>query len=768
MRRILLTGTAISFVLMGGTAWAQAPAAPGEDAAGAPSASSDEIVVTATRRAERLQDVPLAVTAVTGQALADSGIKNLNDVQYTTPGLTVGDSPSDKGFRVRGVGSFTGTYVSGKENPVGVVVDGVVQGLGSSVNALSDVDHIEVLKGPQGTQFGKNASAGVINIVTRNPSTYETSVRVYGSYATDDLYDVNGTVNLPLSSMAALRLNGYAKGYGDFVNDIATGTRLGSNHEYGFRGKLLIEPAAGVEVLLSGDYSRQKINSGSQLWSVNASPVPQAGLTYGIGNLDTTEIMPGKQDAERWGVSLEVNVDLGDYRLTSITAYRKADELDYGGFGQGFALPFGPPGPGDWLNDALNLKSQTTEEVRITSPKGGTVEFVAGYLFYDQPTNYSITGGPAFIGPWPSYIGPFYGPFWLGNSSNGLETTKITTQSHGLFVDGKIRLSDATALLFGGRYTHDRVIGEFTNTPYDGGNLNLPFDPEVLLPDNRVELTADKFTWKVGLEHKFSDDVMVFATASTGYLGPIINFRWTTGDADLIKPQTNTNVTVGIKSQFLDRQVTLNANLFYDKYKNFQTGYFDISQGTQFVAENAATLINKGAELELGVNLRSGVSFGANLAYVHSRFGDYCSGGSDPSAATPACTAPAGFAGAQFRGLAPQGVPEFTANLYAGYETSVGSNLKFSGNANYYYRSSSRNSPNDAGTTLPGYGIVNLNFFLGAENDSWRAGFYVRNLFDKKFASSVMSDPFGPPGTYINWITRQSLRTIGGSVEFRF
>lgn len=765
MRYGLLVGTAIVMAIASGQAHAQSG---GANSADADEANTGDIVVTATRRSERLQDVPLAVTAVTGQTLADSGIKSLSDVQYTTPGLTVGDSPSDKGFRVRGVGSFTGTYVSGKENPVGVVVDGVVQGLGSSVNALSDIDHIEVLKGPQGTQFGKNASAGVINVVTAKPSTTGVSVRAYGSYATDQLYDVNGTVNLPLSSTAALRLNGYAKGYGDFVNNIATGKKLGANDEYGFRGKFLIEPADGVEVLISGDYSRQKINSGSQLWTVNASPVPQAGLTYGISNLTTSELRPGKQDAERWGLAFELNVDLGDYRLTSITAYREAEELDFGGFGQGFNLPFGPPGPGDWLNDSLNTKSQTTQELRVTSPRGGTVEFVAGYLFYDQPTTSSITGGPAFLGPWPSFMGPFPGSFWLGNSSNGLETTKITTQSHGLFADGKIRLSEATAILFGGRFTHDGVTGEFSNTAYNGGNLNLPFTPTALLPNNKVKLTADRFTWKLGLEHKLTDDVMLFGSASTGYLGPIINFRWTSGAADRILPQTNTNYTVGIKSQFLDRQITVNANLFYDKYRNFQTGYFDISQGTQFVAENAATLINKGAEVEFGAKLRSGINFGASLAYVHSRFGDYCSGGSAPTAATPACTAPAGFAGAQYRGLTPGGVPEFTANLYAGFETEVGSNLKASGNASYYYRSSSRNSPNDAGTTLKGYGIANLNFFLGSEDDSWRAGLYVRNLFDKKFASSVMSDPFGPPGTYINWVTRQSLRTIGGSVEFKF
>jgi iron complex outermembrane receptor protein len=448
-------------------------------------------------------------------------------------------------------------------------------------------------------------------------------------------------------------------------------------------------------------------------------------------------------------------VDLGDYRLTSVTAYRKHNDLDFGGFGGGFPA-FGAPGA-NWLDDFANDKTQTTEELRITSPRGRTIEYVAGYLFYDQPTDSTITGGVAI----PDVT-------WLYNTSNGLQRTRITTRSNALFADGKIRLSDATSILVGGRYTKDSVNGEFSNTAYDGGNLNTPFAPQQLLPSVAANTDADKLNGKLGLEHKLASDVLVFASASTGYVGPIINFRWTTGSPDLIKPQTNTNYTAGVKSQFMDRQLTINADIFYDKFSNFQTGYFDTSQGLQFVAENAATLVNRGAELEFSANLHSGLSLGESLAYVHSRFGDYCSGGTAPSVATPACTAPAGFAGAQYRGLTPAGVPDFTSISYIGYESSVGANLKVTGNLSYYYRSSSRNTPADAQTEVSGYGIANVNLFLGDANDGWRAGMYVRNLFDKSFASAVMSDPFAPPGTYINWVSRQSLRTVGGSVEFKW
>lgn len=746
---LLVTGAAVP---MAAFAQDTAAAAPAEEAA---AAAPGDIIVTATRRAERLQNVPLAVTAVSGRAVADAGVKSLSDVQYITPGLTVGDSPADKGFRVRGVGSFTGTYITGKENPVGVVVDNVVQGIGSGTNGLFDIDHIEVLKGPQGTQFGKNASAGVVNIVTGRPKLDAVSVRAYGSFATDSLYDANATVNLPLGSGAALRVSGFANGYGDFVTVLPSGRKIGGKDEWGGRAKLLVQPSENLEILLSADYSHEKIHSGSQLWTVKTSSVPQPGVTYGIGNLVTREQNPGRQDNERWGLAAEINLDIGDYRLTSITAHRKANEVDFGGFGSGFPA-FGIPGA-NWQDEFVYDRGQTSQELRLTSPKGGTLEFVAGYLYFRQPTTTATTGGVAIPGV-----------TWIFNTVNGYQTTQITTNSHGLFADGKVRLSPSTAILLGGRYTHDKVTSSFANTAYNGGYLGTPLTPATLIPASRSQASGEHFTWKLGIEHKLSDDIMLFASSSTGYLGPIINYRYTNGSAETLLPQTNTNYTVGLKSQFLDRQVTLNVNAFIDDYKNFQTGYFIQVGGLQFVGENAGGLHNKGVEAELAVNLRSGFSFGGSMAYVHSAFADYCSGSETPSAATPGCVTTRGFVGGQLKGFTPQATPRFTANAFAGYEGEIGSNLKFSGNVSYYYRSASRNGPSDPGTEVKGYGLTNLNLFLGAPSDSWRVGLYVRNLFDKKFAAAVMSSAFGAPGTYVNWVSRQSLRTIGGSVEFKF
>jgi iron complex outermembrane receptor protein len=172
---------ATSFVLvLSGVAHAQT-ATPAAPAASSEAIALDEVVVTATRRSERLQDVPLAVAAVSGDQLQSAAFKGVTDLQYSVSGVQFGTTPNDAGFRLRGVGS-AGGFTSSSESPVGLVVDGVVIGFGTPVDSLGDLERVEVLKGPQGTQFGKNASSGVISITTRKPSLSAATGDFFASY----------------------------------------------------------------------------------------------------------------------------------------------------------------------------------------------------------------------------------------------------------------------------------------------------------------------------------------------------------------------------------------------------------------------------------------------------------------------------------------------------------------------------------------------------------------------------------------------------------
>ncbi|MBS0398747.1 MAG: TonB-dependent receptor, partial [Proteobacteria bacterium] len=164
-----------------------------------------EVVVTATRREQRLQDVPLAVSALSGDQLSAAGFQNLQDIQYQSSSVQFGVSPNDSGFRLRGVGS-AGGFTSSSEQNVGTVVDGVVVPFGNPVASLGDVERVEVLRGPQGTQFGKNASSGVVSITTARPDTAGFSGSVFGSFAQLNEHDFHGSLNVPLGERVALRV----------------------------------------------------------------------------------------------------------------------------------------------------------------------------------------------------------------------------------------------------------------------------------------------------------------------------------------------------------------------------------------------------------------------------------------------------------------------------------------------------------------------------------------------------------------------------------
>lgn len=762
---------ACGLAVAGVPAWAQAvaPAAAASSPEAAPArrdAGPQTIVISATRRVERLQEVPLAVSAIGGGDLAEAGVKDLNNLQFVVPGLQVGDTPSDKGFRVRGVGSLTGTYVTGQELPVGVVIDGVVQGLGAGISNLADVERVEVLKGPQGTQFGKNSAAGMVSVTTVKPRLRRFEGSVGASFGSGGEYETRAGLNVPLGETVAARVTVFAKGFDDFVDNLSTGTRVGGEKQSGGRLRLLAQPTKDLELVLTADTSKQDINSGSQLWTMNASSATQAGITYGIGNFATRELLPGKHTYDRSGLSLEVNWQVAGYTLTSVTAARKLTEVDYGGFGQGYgAVPFPPftiPGT-TWWNQFDYDKKQTTQELRVTSPRGEFMEYVAGLLYYRQPSHSHSTGGVVRTAGG-----------WIFNAQNGLTLNDSTTTSRAIFADGKLRFGPAVSLLGGLRYTEDDVDTAFGNRSFDGGRLGAAwaYTPPTPIAAGSRSASASKATGKLGAEWKVAHGQLLFGTVSTGYLGPIVNWGWSTGASDVLKPQTNTNITLGLKSESADRKVTFNANVFHDDFKNFQTGYFQPAPAVQFRAENAAEMKVRGVEAEFTARFDNGLALNAALAYVRSTFGDFCSGGSAAAAASglvPRCTTALGFAGGNNIGLTPPGAPRLTSNIGVSYGTTLPGDYFLKTTLSHYERSKSRNTPSDPATELAGYGITNFNITLTPPSDRWLAGLYVRNLFDKPFAAAVMSSSsFAPANSYVNWVTREAKRTIGANVEYRF
>jgi iron complex outermembrane receptor protein len=757
------------------------PAAP----AAAEAQDNGEIVVTATRRAERLQDVPLAVNAITGDTLEATGFKDLTNIQYTFSGVQFGTAPNDSGFRVRGVGTLGG-FTSSSELPVGLVVDNVVIGFGSPVQSLGDLERVEVLKGPQGTQFGKNASSGVINIVTKRPQLGAFGGSAFASYGSLNERDLHGSVNIPIGSTAALNVYAFDREYDGFIRNVVRNEDWGGQHSYGGRAKLLWEPSSSFSVYLMGDYSRLKQQGPGQLWTLNrlepaqTAPGGVAGLPFvnlaalgvaiGPENDKSIEDGAGFLDVENYGGSLQLDLSLGDYTLTSVSAYRVAQEAPYT-----FAID-GLPYQKFFAKATGEGKRFYSQELRVTSPSGGPVEFVGGVYVSRQETGLG-DGQSAILRPAQPYNG-----FPQVSITAGYNVTRTKTDSLAGFFDGRLRLSSMFSLLGGLRLTRDKVEAEnfsYVDTalaPFVPPSPANGFTPSGTVPYTarplvKGETSATNLSGRFGAEFKPSNDLLFFATYARGYLGPTVTFSGLTGTRSDVAPQTVDDFTAGAKMQFLNRTLTVNLNAFIDKYRDLQTSVFN---GTEFVTENAGGAEAKGFEVELILRPVRTLTFNVSYTYSDAKFTDYIT--ACPAYVTrigqaaTRCNAPGSTVATplyQAGGEALPGAPKHTLNVGAALDQPITDHLSFDLSANLSMRSDVTYAVGDPLQKQDGYEIVNLNAGIGSTDGKWRIGVFARNLFGTDFNSAIIGLPF-TDGGYVNWRTREAGRTFGVSIEGRF
>ncbi len=764
----LLAATSLT-VAIGGAAHAQ-DASPASGATTESPIAIEEVVVTATRRSERLQDVPLAVSAVSGDQLAATGAKAVTDLQYSVAGVQFGTTPNDSGFRLRGVGS-AGGFTSSSESPVGLVVDGVVVPFGSPVDSLGDLERVEVLKGPQGTQFGKNASSGVISITTRKPSLTTATGDFFASYGSLNERDVHGGVTAPLSDTLAVGIFLYDKAYDGYVHNVVRNEDWGGIHNNGARGKVYWKPTDTFSAYLIGDYSRQRQKGPGQLWTLNKAPTSDAnflapftslsalGVTPGASNDKSIEDGGGSYSTTNYGGSLELNWDLGEYTLTSLSAYRGFEEDPYV-----YSID-GSPQSKFTAQARGQIKTQASQEFRLTSPSGGRLSYVAGLFISRLKTE--NTGESAQLRPATPYsTAP------VVSITAGLNHGKTTTDSAAVFIDGRYKLSDTLSLLGGARMTKDKV--EASNWSeldpslpafLTAGGTTVPYTPRAL---QTGETSKSSPSGRIGLDWKPSDNVLIFGTVARGYLGPTVTFSALSGTKTNVAPQTVDDVTIGAKTTLLDRRLTLNGNIFYDKYTDLQTA---VLRNNEFVTENAGGLEAKGFEIEANLRVNSSLKLNASTTYSDAKYTDYIT--SCPNnlilAGYVGCTLNNGTYVYQAKGQTLAGAPKVTVVLGANYEHAITDALTFDAAANYSYRTKTQNSVGDPNTIQKGYGVLNVSAGIGPEDRQWRVGVFARNLLKQDFNAAIITLPFqsGYDG-YINWRTREAERTVGVTLEGHF
>lgn len=731
MRTLLLSSVGM-LALISSPAFAQDQTAGPADAG---FVGLEEIVVTAQRRSERLQDVPVAVTAVTAADLAAVGIQSSQDLSVVTPGLTI---PQTSGYtqpRIRGVG--TTSNGPGVENPVATYIDGVyIASAPSSLLTLNNIDRVEVLKGPQGTLFGRNATGGLIQIVTKDPASTPGAAAslTYGSYQTiiADAYATGGLSDT-LSADIAVRYEHQGEGYG---TNLFNGQDVGKlDHDFAGRVKFLLEPADGTEIRLAVDYEDrdgdrdiQHLRPQTGVFDFN---IPPFGGPFPLGGTyDVNQNYAFRNKLQAGGASLQVNHELEAVTLQSITAYRTSDfqfnlDLDL--------LPI------DGFTAYSKAKfTQFSQELQLSSNDTGPLKWVGGLYYFHSKDGWQ----PIVIG-----IGPLVNQQVPGAAVNVIDENYQKTDAVAAYAQATYEIAADTNLTLGGRYNYERKSISGTDTTLVSGVpvLTTPFPrPGLGIP---TKIDFNRFNYRVSLDHKFGPDILGYVSYNTGFKSG--GFVLAKVDAQPFKPEDIKATEAGLKTQLFDRHLRLNAAGFHYDYRNIQVQRFDA--GSQLIY-NGARAEMYGLDLDGEIVLARGLSLNGGISYVHARFKSFPQADLIVPRAGCPVPPPGGVVPCEAAGNRLPQTPDYTFNIGGDYsiDTDAGT---FALNATYY-RSGKFFAAPDNVAFQGAYDLINASISWTDPDDRVTLKLWGKNLGNTVYTTSLLEGftgidvSYGYPRTY--------------------
>jgi iron complex outermembrane receptor protein len=711
----------------------------------------EELVVTARKREQNLQDVPVAVSLLSGKAMAEAQVRNAAELATLIPTLNVQSSsgPSTSSFNIRGIG--TQTFSPGVDPSVSTMLDGVVMGRsGMSFMDLVDIARVEVLRGPQGTLYGKNASGGVVHIITKDP-TPELSGTVSTTAIEDGEYRVDGSVAGPITDTLGYRLTGSKVKDDGWAENVYNGDKINDNDSYTVRGKLLWQPNEDLEFLLAGDYSKADCDCVAlSVRSILDGPRQQALLQEQLPvvpskqNQDVNNDEPTFNHNTASGYSLTTNWTVDEYVLTSITAYRDWKNESLVDFDRGptnpLTLSFPVP--------PYTNQNQFSQELRIASPPRDWGSYVVGAFYFEQDIDTGNTITTEFFAP-------------VTRKSK----TSVNGKNGAVFGEVNFNIWQDWQLILGGRYTYDeldyRTSGDVTD--------DIFFPPAGEASDS---LDESDFSPKVSLQWDFSDSAMAYASYVSGYKGPAFDTSLIAAGS-LVKPETSDAWEAGLKSSWLDQRLFLNVALFYAKYDDYQAETSvddnpdDLRPGSP-VLINAGSVSTQGVEVEFMAQPLENWTISGGFAYTDATIDDYpnanCSGGQKSRGECPD-----GFQDLS-GGQLPQ-TPKWKLNLNTDYTIALekvpfdlifGANIRSQDDV-LYDLSQDKYSEQDA------YTIVDLRAVLAGTEQGYRITAFVKNVFDKNYASLIFANSeVLQPNTYIQLVPKYANRTAGIEVRYDF
>ncbi len=784
-------------------ALASAMATPAWAQAETPAADADavsDIIVTAQKRSERLQDVPVAVSVISGETLAKLSTNNIEDSARLVPALTFvkGTTGLNSGLFLRGLG--TTNFSIAAEPSVSTVLDGVVLArAGEAFGDLYDIERVEVLRGPQGTLFGKNASAGVVNIVTREPGD------TLGGYAEVGYFDrsefkAKASVGGPIGGGWKAGITGFYGNYdGNLYNRTTKATVNGYKH-YGGRLQIVGDLSSSLKLRFLADYRTSDDDCCAfVVGSLNptAATVPAvASILAPIQGAATRDIVQSRNTRtteETWGASLQADLGIGEHTLTSITSYRKWNNTEIR--------------DGSWVDqvyrtaplvydDGPQKSSTFTQELRLTSPTGGLVHYVVGAYYYRAKARRIFTRSDTYCTASPAAALPSgLTPCPTGSTIlNPAATADFGSvfENYAVFGQATLHLGERLRLVGGLRYTHDNLSvdhirrNNYVGTTFPGVGAPTGISPAFDLGvynfalanggtyggSNGQAWTArtsnDNVSGKAALEYAFSPSHMAYVSYARGYKGPAYNvfFNFQYFNDAPIAAELSDSFEVGLKNSMFNGRVILNVAAFYAKVKNYQSNFpTTVNNAVTTTIINAGDVSSRGFEADWLVRPARNFTVSGGVSYTDARVDFFrpppaAQAGNAISPGTPLAFAPKlkGSLGVNYT-IEPNALPfGIELGAQASFTDKQLSGLQATNTAAQVLTRGA--------LTIPAYDQVDFSIAAVGADNRYRIALLVKNAFNTHYASTIATG--GPGGTILYQIPRDADRYFGITARYNF
>lgn len=777
---------AIVWAMMAGGAVAplHAQVASPERGASRPDAGAElgEIVVTARKRAETLQNVPISAAVVTGAAISNQGISTIQDLTRTTPGVQLSQGTVANRQIVRGIGSGDNPAF---EQSVGTFIDDIYHGRSrSSEGALFDVERVEVLKGPQTTYFGANAIAGALNVVTRDPrDTFSGDIRALYTPVFRG-YQIEAGVDVPATETLSIRLAGQANGGRGWIYDTATGQHVPRTRNYAGRATLLWKPSDVLTVRLKAQHGDSRQQGGLPIVRGECPPSavfgPPTGFCLAAINAGASPASADFERASSAGQRIRlktddfvgtVTIDAGRFTVTSVTGYNRYNydlrsDLDT------------TPLPLLGLQNPEKYR-QFSQEMRITSDASGPIEYLAGVYYQHSRLNprqiltYGFLTPAITANPGLAALRPYL-PLAIDNAY------EEEADTHSMF--GALTWKPAPGLQATGAVRYSLVDKDFTRT-IGLGTGSFAYAMPIALPANvapvgaafaaggglavvgstALRRTDDHLSRSVSIQYEPSRDLMLYGRYDNGFKSGGFNGIDQTSTAALLSfaPEKVNAFEAGAKTRWLDGRATFNVALFRSKFSDLQLSGIAPTSNGAFVnrVQNAGGAVSRGIEVETSLRLLDSLRMSLSGAYLDAYYTRYAN-------ATP--TAQQTLQGLRFQDLSgarPPLAPKWSGNWTIDYQLPITDGLKLRLTNTLFYKSGVFLNPNnDPFAYQRGYAREDLTIAL-ASDQGWEVAVIGKNLTDHTIRS------FGAPvptslGSYV-YITEPP-RNVSIQLKYAF